>query len=242
MHRREVGERPRRQRAVELAERPRRRQVARALDLRALELAPQERLEAAQLIARQPLAARVIDRQVRLRLGAQSERAADPLDVDADHARALLAARERCDRHPREVAHRALGAVAHGRRDLGAQRLELLVGQLVEDRAIVLAHALADGGELDGAEEEALEDELEDAPVLLTLGERRGERLAEVGLLGPHDLAQHGERVEQLRGADRDAFAAQLLAELEHARRQALGRDRGRAGRALRRHRPARRA
>ncbi len=87
---------------------------------------------------------------------------------------------------------------------------------------VVLAHALARGRELDRAEEEAVEHELEHAPVLLALGERRGERLAEVLLRGPADLAEHLEGVEQLRGPDRDAFAAQLLAQLEDARRQAL--------------------
>ena len=54
--------------------------------------------------------------------------------------------------------------------------------------------------------------------VLLALGEGRGEGLAEVLLRPPADLAQHRERVEQLRGPDRDALAAQLLAELEDAR------------------------
>ena len=62
VHGGEVGERARGQRAVELAERPRRRQVAGALDLRALELAAQQRLEAAQRVARQPVAARVVRR------------------------------------------------------------------------------------------------------------------------------------------------------------------------------------
>ena len=80
--------------------------------------------------------------------------------------------------------------------------------------------------DLDGAEEEAVEHQLEHAPVLLALGERRGERLAEVLLRGPADLAQDLERVEHLRGADRDALAAQLLPELQYARRQALRRHR----------------
>ncbi len=78
-----------------------------------------------------------------------------------------------------------------------------------------LAHALLHGGELHGAEEEAVEHQLEDAPVLLALGERRGERLAEVRLRSPLDLAQHRERVQQLRGADRHALGAQRLAELQ---------------------------
>ena len=94
--------------------------------------------------------------------------------------------------------------------------------------------ALADGGELGGAEEEAVEDEVEDAPVLLGLGERRGERLAEVLGLGPRHLAQDLERVEQLARPDRDALAAQLLAELEQVRGEA-GRGVLRRGRAVER-------
>jgi len=139
-----------------------------------------------------------VGRELGLGLSAQAEGAADPLHVDADHARAFLALGERRDRHPREVAHRPLGAVAHGRRDLRAQRVELVVGQLVEHRAVLLAHALANRRELDRAEEEAVEHELEHAPVLLALGERRRERLAEVLLRRPADLAEHCERVEQL--------------------------------------------
>ena len=81
-----------------------------ALDQVALELAAQVLLEAPQLIAGQPGTARVVLRELGLGLGAQAERAADPLHVDAEHARALAAA-ERGDREPREVAHRGLGAV-----------------------------------------------------------------------------------------------------------------------------------
>ena len=164
----------------------------------------------------------ILGRQVGLGLGAQAERAADPLDVHADHARALLAAGEGGDRHPRQVAHRALVAVAQRRGDLRAQRLELGLAQLAQLGEVALADALARGGDLDGAEEEALEDQLEHAPVLLALGERRRERLAEVLLRGPADLAQHLEGVEHLRGPDRDAFAAQLFAELEDPRGQPL--------------------
>ncbi len=161
--------------------------------------------------------------QLGLGLGAQAERAADALYVHADHARSLLSARERGDRHAREVAHRALRAVAQRGGDLCAQPFELFVGQLVEIQPAgsglvgLLAHVLADRRELDRAEHEAVEHQLEHAPILLALGERRRERLAEVVLLGPVDLAQHRERVQQLRGADRHAFAAQLLAQLQHA-------------------------
>ena len=56
-------------------------------------------------------------------LGLEAERAADPLDVDADHARALAAAAEGGDREPREVAHLAVVA----RDDRLADRLAQLV-------------------------------------------------------------------------------------------------------------------
>jgi hypothetical protein len=113
VHGSEVLQRSRRQRAVELVERALGRQGLRALDLPALELAAQHRLEAAQLVARQPVAARVVGRQVGLRLGAQAHRTADALHVDADDPRALALAPERRDRQAGQVAHRALVAVAH---------------------------------------------------------------------------------------------------------------------------------
>jgi hypothetical protein len=60
------------------------------------------------------------------------------------------------------------------------------------------AYILPHSRHLHRTEEEAVEHRLEDAPVVLALGERRGERLAEVLLGGPCDLAQHRKRVEQL--------------------------------------------
>lgn len=137
----------------------------------------------------------VLGWQLRLGLGAQAQGAADALDVHTDHPRPLLAAGQGSDGHAREVAHGALSAVAQRGRDLCAQLFELVVGQLAEGAAIVLADTLAGGGQLDGAKEEALEDELEHAPVLLALGQGGGERLAKVLLGGPADLVQHGERV-----------------------------------------------
>ena len=223
VHGGEVLQRPAGQRAVELVERPSRGQRLGALDLRAFELAAQQRLEAAQLLAREALAARVGLGQVRLRLGAQADRAPDALHVDADDPRALALAPEGGDGQPREVAHRAVVAVAQRGRDLRAQRVEVELTRLAGVDPALLADVLAHGGRLGGAKEEALEDELEDPAVLRRLGQRRGERLAEVLGLGPADLGERLERVEQLAGAQRHALRAQLLAELEqpggHARR-----------------------
>ena len=91
------------------------------------------------------------------------------------------------------------------------------------------AQEVTEGEGLDGAEEEAVEHELEHAPVLLALGQCGGQRLAEVLLLGPADLLQGQEGVEDLRGTDRDAFGAQILGEREQLtveRSRALLRER----------------
>ena len=72
---------------------------------------------------------------------------------------------------------------------------------------------------LGGTEEEAIEEQLEDATVLLGLGDGRGQRFAEVVLLLPGHGPKRRERVQDLRRADREALASQLVAERE--RRQA---------------------
>ena len=229
VHRREVGGRAARQRAVELAERARGRQLAGTLDLRALELAPQDRLEAPQRLLRQPLAARVARRILRLGVAAQPERAADPLHVDADHARVLARAPDRREREPREVRHAPLVAVGERARDLCAQLLQVdraPVAVTLAARAgpAALAHPLLDRGGLGRAVQEALEHEVEHAAVLGRLGERRRERLAEHRALAPVDLPERREGVEQLGGADRDALRAQLVGEREQTLVEAHGR------------------
>ena len=160
----EVLERAARQRAVELVERPLGRQRLRALDLLALELAAQQLLEPAQLVARQPVAAGIVLVEVRLGLGAQAERTADALHVDADDPRPLALAAERRDGQPREVAQRGLRAVAQRRGDLLAQRVEVHLVEVrpAARRAVGLLDAGLDRRRLGGAEEEAVEDELED--------------------------------------------------------------------------------
>ena len=217
VHRREVLQRPGRKLAVELVQRPRGRQRLRALDLRALELAPQVGLERADLLARE-LDRRALALHQSARVRAQPERAADPLHVDAEHAGALAAAAERGDRQPCEVAQRALVAAPDRLQDLLAQRLvvdPLPAGDAVDLLAggSALAHAVLERGALGGAEEVALEHDVEHAPVVRRLGERGGERLAERRRPAPVDLAERGERVVELRRADRHALGAQRLRE-----------------------------
>src|SRR5262249_885705 len=162
--------------------RPRRRQRLRALDLRALELAPQVRLERADLVAREIHAKSALALHQPARLAAQAERAADPLDVDAEHAAALAAAPEPRDPPPREVAARPAPApaarpdpgdrqprgVARRRLVAVADRLQDLLAQRVVVDPIaardpvrilaggaVLAHAVLERRALGGAEEVA---------------------------------------------------------------------------------------
>ena len=138
VHRREVGGRPARQRAVEVAERPRRRQRLRALDLRALELAAQHRLEAAQGVARQPVVARVVGRAARgcgslRRPSARRIRCTSMPTTPEPSA----GASERGQREAREVAQAPLVAVGERLGDLRAQLVEvdLLATPLVAARA-----------------------------------------------------------------------------------------------------------
>jgi len=165
------------ERAIELVERSLRRQTRGALDQVALKLTAQVLLEAPQLLAGDAVAARVIGRQVGLRLGSEPERAADPLDVDAEHPRPLASA-EGGDRQSREVTQCRFGAVSQRGRDLLAERVE--VELVLAELGLALGDALARGFGLGGAEEEALEDELVHAPVLGGLGQRRRERLLEI--------------------------------------------------------------
>src|SRR5205807_1316558 len=83
--------------------------------------------------------------QLGLRLDAQSQCPADPLDVDAEDTGALALA-ERRDRQPREVAHRAVRAVAQRRRDLLPQRLEVDLRVALPATAAVLGDPAPAGG------------------------------------------------------------------------------------------------
>ena len=210
VHGGQILDRPARQRAVEVGQRALRRQRLVALDLGALELAPQRLLEAPQLLARDAVAARIVRRQLRLGLGPQAQRPADALDVDAEHAGALALA-ERRDRQSREVAQVGLRALLERLRDLTAQLVE--VDLIATHARLRLGHLEPYRLYLGGAEEEAVEDQVEDATVLGRLGDRGRERLAEVGGRAPVDELQRLKRVEQLGGADRHALGAQILAE-----------------------------
>ena len=141
-------------------------------------------LELVELVAvdRRPLLAVVAGG-----LGArgQPQGAADPLHVDADYAGALAAA-EGGDRQPRQVAQPVFVARFDRVADLLAQLVHVDPLAALAPFATALAtlsvlgdlplHRLG----LGGAEEEAVEEQLEDAAIVLGLGDRRRQRLAEV--------------------------------------------------------------
>jgi hypothetical protein len=116
-------------------------------------------LELAQVLLRHGIRRRLL-----AHLAAQLERAPDPLHVHADHAAALALAPERGDREPGEVAHLAVGALAHRVPDGLAECVEV---ELVAAAEALLAQAALDRLLLDRPEEEAVEDQVEDAPVVL---------------------------------------------------------------------------
>ena len=197
-----------------------------------------------QLVSWDAVVARVVLGEVGLGLGSEAERAPDALHVDAEDAGALAAA-ERGDRQPGEVPERGVGAVSQRGGDLLAERVEVDVASAARRPCLGLGDAPAGGLGLGGAEEEAVEHELEHSAVVVRLGERGGQRLLEVALIGPVDVVQRLEGVEDLGGADRDALAAEVLGEGEELAVEGAGRlvrdaavDRRVLG-ARRRHRPA---
>ena len=122
VHGGEVLQRPGRQRAVELVERPRGRKRLVALDLGALELAPQLLLEAPDLVARERLARRP-PAAARPCAGPSARRircTSTPSTPEPSPRRP-----KRRDREPREVAHGALVAVADRLQRLLAQGVEV---------------------------------------------------------------------------------------------------------------------
>ena len=130
-------------------------------------------------VDRRPLGGAVLGR--RLGAGGEAEGAADPLHVDADHAGALALAAEGGDRQPRQVAHLVLVALDDRLADLLAQLVDVEpLAALAGARSPSSPIAALDRLGLGGAEEAAVEEQLEDAAVLLGLGDRRRQRLAEV--------------------------------------------------------------
>jgi hypothetical protein len=147
----------------------------------------------------------------------EAEGATDSLHVHADHPGAFALPPEGRHREPGEVAHRTVVALD----DRAADRLAKLVEvDAVAGRfeALVLDPACERLG-LRGAEEVAVEEQLEDPPVLLRLRDRRGEGLAEVALIGPADLLERGEGIENLGGAHGNTLRAEVLEEGEQASR-----------------------
>ena len=190
MHGGEVLKRSGGERAVELAQGLRRRERLCALDHPALELAAQVALELAQAVERH--AVRIGQLGVRRGLPLQPERAADALHVDSDHAGAFALAAEGGDGKPGHVPHLSVRALADGVGDLPAQLVEVETLPALE---ALLPEPALHGLPLDRAEEETLEEQLEHVAVLLRLRERCRQRLAEVLLLGPGDLAEGLEGV-----------------------------------------------
>ena len=179
MDSREVLDRTRRQRSIELGQRWFRRQGRCARDRVALELAAQVALESPELLSWQTPVDGIVGRQVRLGLRPQPQRPADPLYVDPDDARPF--ARERRDRELGQVAHSSVRTVGQRLRDLLAQRIYVdAIGFAVLSAPAAVLQARRLG--LGCPEEEALKDELENPPVLGRLRQRGGERLAKVRL------------------------------------------------------------
>ncbi|CAB4345985.1 unannotated protein [freshwater metagenome] len=120
-----ILQRATRQGAVELVQRSRGRKRCGAFDLLALELLAQQLLKTADPVPRQSFSARVVLRHVALRVGPQPERAANPLDVDAQYSRPFSGLREGSDCKPCQVAQRALVLFCDRACDLFSQRFNV---------------------------------------------------------------------------------------------------------------------
>jgi hypothetical protein len=106
-----------RERPVELGQRALGREARRALDQVAFELAAQVLLEFSELVAWQTVVSRVLLWEIGLGLGAETERAPDPLHVDAQDAGALAAA-ERGDGQAGQISEGGVRSVSHGGRSV----------------------------------------------------------------------------------------------------------------------------
>ena len=176
-----------------------------------------------ELVSWKAVVSGVVLGEVGLGLGPEAEGASDALNVDAEDARALAAA-EGGDGQAGQVSQRIVRPVSERGRDLLSERVEVDVAVVRSVGARGLGDVLACGLRLGGAEEEAVEHELEHPSVVVGLGQRGCQRLLEVGLGAPVDVGERLERVEDLGGADRDALASEVLGEgqelaVERARR-----------------------
>ena len=221
VHGGEVLERAARQRAVELVQRPRRRQLPRALDQRRARARGAAAARSGAAASRgSAVAARVVLGQVGLRLGAQAERAADPLHVDADHARALalrapkaaIASRARSRIAPSAPSLQRLRRSARAaRRGRSASASRRRPRPRVDAAARAASASAARKKKRSNTSSNTRRSSGDFASVAASASRKS---LA----LGPRHLAERRERVEQLGRADRDALAAQLLGEAEQLR------------------------
>ena len=156
--------------------------------------------------------------------GLQAQRAPDPLDVDADDARALAAAPEGGDREPGEVAHLALAAVGDRLAHRVAKPVEVEPARRPRSAASPIPWRSASSSAARKNQRSKIRSKTRRSSC--DFASVAAERLAEVGGLGPGHLAERLERVEDLRGPDRDALGAQLLAEGDEPRGEAGRQDR----------------
>ena len=169
MHGRQVLRGAGGQRAIEVAQRPGRGQRPGAFDQCSFELTSHVVLELAQPVARHRFRVPSTFGQLGAgQLALEAERAPDALHVDPDHARALALATEGGDRQPGQIAQVTVRAPGGAQRvaDALAQRVEI-DGRIVTLTAAALPDSALHRLALHCAEEEAVEDQPEQAPVLL---------------------------------------------------------------------------
>jgi len=150
-----------RQGPVQFSEWSRGRQLSGALDRGALQLATEVALELADVVRIEDRAVVAVPPAACLEV----KRPADSLDVDADHAGTLPLAAEGRHREPGEVAHLAVVALEDRPPDRLAELVQVdsVAGSL---EALILDSAL-ERLRLGRSEEVAVEEQLEDSPVLL---------------------------------------------------------------------------
>ena len=201
----QVGRPSHRQGPVQVRKRLGRRQLALSLYLLPPQLPSQVALELHPLLGGRPVATGLGG--VR---GRESEPATDPLQVDAHDARPLAVPGEHLDREPREVCHGRLVSgpdrLDHGIRErIHVDRVpEVGIEPLTLGPRVTVF--MFECRPLGRPEEEILEDEVEDLPVLPRLGDGPRNCLPEVLRAVPGDCLERQIGIEQLGGADRHPF------------------------------------